>query len=1419
MSPEKIKRWSEAITEAGKGCAGGWKARLLGLLLLVFISGGVEAFAQGNPSSSQPNQNNNDSYPIRGAGDVRFYDYFPRYPAAACFGPQCDKNPKGKDIIENRESKKDGTVKHGKSGPVYEWPIKVKECISKVPTKRDEAINEHMLKTFGYPISDTQFQMIHRFDNQIMLEQMFDPERLNWTGAVVGATQMQDVANGAANTCRNQCASAIDFVGCSIYNFTIDESNKWNKVRNELFLPMAVLLLLPGAVLAQLRVIVAAGMPIQGGDVNPFEGITRSIVAIFLIPATYLVVNYGIDLNNSITYTIYSEYQRIFGTDMYKDALCAVVRAHPVRQAHEDRNAMDKPSVKDAPKDGKEGTPAQKNELTAYDVKKEDPNCNGPGDAPKEKATEMNSFLSTGQRALTNTGNAGLAAAWNILCAFQVVFLMYLWFVGPVVAALWVYPSAQLRGALPSWTEGVITLCFWSLFWNTTVLLMACFKGIDETGTIIQSALIFLATASVKFAFDFAGLVKAAGAEAGGMAAKAAQNAGQGAGASPGAPGGRRGGGSQPGQPTMGATAGGAGIGQDQGGAAVTMADMSSGAMPTSVAPTGSGGAADSNTGGASGSGGTGGTGADGTTAAGAAGAGGIPLTAPSDANAVNPDGKPLDSAAGPVAPPMTAPLDANKALDPTNSNNLNSTINAMTGQQFTPQQLAAMAANVGAGEKLPFNSEQLKALGVSESGGKLFFDANGQPLMGANGQLGVGNVGAGGVPGVAGGAGSPSNAYNMMSGTGGPAGMIPPPGTSVSRTEALGAASAALTNARTLDAAAGFAQGTGPREAAANQLMGEVKDAIKAMDEKPGAPANNPNMNMTPGLYQAMQAQQGDAAMSSMVSAQGAFSANFAQTGARLDSMLSSPNGQVSQQAQSLASQASGLYSNYQAAAAQGPMSTSQLLNYNQQLANINNSAVALGQNPMGAPGAGVGPMVDASQARAALSEATNQARTDSQAYMSIASASAGALNPYSGAPAMGAAGTTASGYSQSPYASGGTYSAPVGGTTAYTQGQPTYGQPAAPTGATGYAQAPADAGAPRQVAGDVHSAPTGGGYVNNVPGYGAPAPAPGGFVQASGGGYAAPAPGPAPSTPLPSSGSEIAYSPNQNNAPSSPAPIQSAPTEYSGGQQYAPQGGYGPAPAGGYNAPSGGDYTSAPLPLPAPQQPNYSSSAPPPPAPTQYNPAPQYQPNYNAPPAPQGGVQQNQYPQQQQYAQGPSAPQQQYTQGPSPEFQQRQDYYNQNQSQPAAGGTNTVYVGSQPTQQSGPVNHDNSDTNVKYQTSANHSPTHSGGGMGPVVPVIFSNSSSSNPIRSGQGYYAQRPSSSSGGSRPSGTPPQQAPRPMAGPTGQARAGGPVNPGGVRRNNENLTDVVRNQTLRNKGKKQKKNEEGLEEPPSWLNT
>ncbi len=67
--------------------------------------------------------------------------------------------------------------------------------------------------------------------------------------------------------------------------------------------------------------------------------------------------------------------------------------------------------------------------------------------------------------------------------------------------------NGKITQRLTSWIEGVITLCFWSLFWNVVVLLMACFRGVSETGTVIMTALNSLATISVWYAFDFSALI------------------------------------------------------------------------------------------------------------------------------------------------------------------------------------------------------------------------------------------------------------------------------------------------------------------------------------------------------------------------------------------------------------------------------------------------------------------------------------------------------------------------------------------------------------------------------------------------------------------------------------------------------------------------------------------------------------------------------------------------------------------------------------------------------------------------------------------------------------------------------------------------------------------------------------------------
>ncbi len=332
-----------------------------------------------------------------------------------------------------------------------------------------------------------------------------DPAAAADSALAAGSAMSTSAANSMAGAAVSQAMGAIQFTQHYLVNFTA-QNNSWQSLRNNLFVPIAILLLLPGAVLAQVRAIVAQSSTILG-EVNPFEGITRSIVAIFMIPASFLVVNYGIDLANALTYGINTEYTNLFGTDMYQDAQCAEMRAFPVNSSSQNTNAFI-PAAASAASSALSSmggnSPWTSFEATGLAQKLFDP-CVGLDQSliPDESSS---STMNT-NRLMMNGSNSFLAMTWNIMCAFQTVFLYYLWCMGPIVAALWVWPMERLRAALPSWIEGVVTLCFWSLFWNVVVLLMACFRGVSETGTVIMTALNSLATISVWYAFDFSALI------------------------------------------------------------------------------------------------------------------------------------------------------------------------------------------------------------------------------------------------------------------------------------------------------------------------------------------------------------------------------------------------------------------------------------------------------------------------------------------------------------------------------------------------------------------------------------------------------------------------------------------------------------------------------------------------------------------------------------------------------------------------------------------------------------------------------------------------------------------------------------------------------------------------------------------------
>jgi hypothetical protein len=332
-----------------------------------------------------------------------------------------------------------------------------------------------------------------------------------------GNTQAASDAMGQAST--TQAANAIDYNTRYLQNFTSDMGNRWNQIRMNLFVPIAILLLLPGTILAQMKILKDTTGPVAD-YVLPFEGIGKAMICVFAIGASSLVPNYAIDFANSVSDGIASGYQQIVGSNMYADAIAFQARGTPVRTPLENQNAG---NATQWPQNAIQDIPSFEKAMI-YNVKVDQ----GQRQADPDRTNEAMPAGAAMVRFAAFGMNSALTATWNILCAFQQAYLCYLFLVGPIACALWVWPIDGFQQAMPSWIEGCITICFWNLFWNTVILLMACFKGVDTTNTLLMTALNFLATASVKYAFDFASLVKAAGEEAGQMAQQGAQGGQQG---------------------------------------------------------------------------------------------------------------------------------------------------------------------------------------------------------------------------------------------------------------------------------------------------------------------------------------------------------------------------------------------------------------------------------------------------------------------------------------------------------------------------------------------------------------------------------------------------------------------------------------------------------------------------------------------------------------------------------------------------------------------------------------------------------------------------------------------------------------------------------------------------------------------------
>jgi hypothetical protein len=224
------------------------------------------------------------------------------------------------------------------------------------------------------------------------------------------------------------------------------------------YIPMAVLLLLPGALLTQMKGMVSYGILNQAEDSevnrpNPFSGILRSIIAIFLIPATQLIISWAIDIGNSMTSAVA---QNINDQEVIDWAKEQTFNAPPSNST----NTIE-PSPVDIVEAGPSGSGVVIGKAT--------------DGAEEQSQVETQSRMTQILQALYNLANLGLGSGLAALLGFQEVMMCYLLLLGPIAAALYAWPSgvgSLFNKIFPNWINAVITLALWRFWWCVVILCM-----------------------------------------------------------------------------------------------------------------------------------------------------------------------------------------------------------------------------------------------------------------------------------------------------------------------------------------------------------------------------------------------------------------------------------------------------------------------------------------------------------------------------------------------------------------------------------------------------------------------------------------------------------------------------------------------------------------------------------------------------------------------------------------------------------------------------------------------------------------------------------------------------------------------------------------------------------------------------------
>ena len=322
----------------------------------------------------------------------------------------------------------------------------------------------------GTPITNAEFATLAAAQAEAVSERINDAQELMMQNRAAQAAKQADAANNAAECAEGNCDTAMAQMLQYLLNVANEEAATpttaqapfktysqavWmiQQMYKHCYIPMAILFLLPGAVITQAKSMVGMSV-VNSRDEDtqtPFSGIMRATIAIFLIPATQLIVSYVIDVGNSVTYCVATEIEKHGGLEAIE------------KWSHEQTYNTD----------------ARQNQNF---VPKLDPTASNPtvgkisGKSEQMARFENMTNLSTTMQQWFNTFNNILAQGLNILNGFQLIMMCYLFLLGPVAASFFAWPSGVGRDlfkkVFSNWLDGVVILALWKFWWCVCLLCM-----------------------------------------------------------------------------------------------------------------------------------------------------------------------------------------------------------------------------------------------------------------------------------------------------------------------------------------------------------------------------------------------------------------------------------------------------------------------------------------------------------------------------------------------------------------------------------------------------------------------------------------------------------------------------------------------------------------------------------------------------------------------------------------------------------------------------------------------------------------------------------------------------------------------------------------------------------------------------------